>query len=328
MNRSEQLPIPDTLIKEILPSGDYHLEEERRLFYVGTTRARDRLFLTAANFYGDGKIKKKLSPFLIETLGEKIVNTKAFENKNFSINQLPQKPESSAIPHQSLIINTLSYSQIDAFQICPLHYKLKYILNIPTPPTGATSFALQFMKLSKIFIKKLQRVKALPKVIKNLLEKNWIQDGYITKKHEEKYLQKGFSYLEGFLKKSFDKSILPTETEQTFNSPLDKSLRLIGRIDRIDKLADGKIEIIDYKTSEKVPTQKEVDKNKQLTFYALLTNQNPENIILSLYYFENQTKISTSRTKKDLEDFKKELFKIREEIQKATLLAPASSVSL
>ncbi|MCX6704868.1 MAG: ATP-dependent helicase, partial [Candidatus Woesebacteria bacterium] len=32
--RREQIPIPEALIKEVLPVGDYHLEEERRLFYV------------------------------------------------------------------------------------------------------------------------------------------------------------------------------------------------------------------------------------------------------------------------------------------------------
>jgi len=33
--RHEKIPIPKALIKEILPSGDFHLQEERRLFYVG-----------------------------------------------------------------------------------------------------------------------------------------------------------------------------------------------------------------------------------------------------------------------------------------------------
>ena len=64
MERKEQIPIPDALIKEILPKGDYHTEEERRLFYVGMTRARDMLYFTAAKFYGEGKREKKLSPFI------------------------------------------------------------------------------------------------------------------------------------------------------------------------------------------------------------------------------------------------------------------------
>ncbi len=61
--RRETIPIPDDLIKEILPTGDYHQEEERRLFYVGLTRAMDRVYLTASRFYGEGKREQKISPF-------------------------------------------------------------------------------------------------------------------------------------------------------------------------------------------------------------------------------------------------------------------------
>lgn len=45
-NRSETIPFPTTLMKERLPSGDVHLQEERRLCYVAMTRAREGLVLT------------------------------------------------------------------------------------------------------------------------------------------------------------------------------------------------------------------------------------------------------------------------------------------
>ncbi|OGM11656.1 hypothetical protein A2Z22_02545, partial [Candidatus Woesebacteria bacterium RBG_16_34_12] len=73
IERREQIPIPDELIKEVLPQGDYHLEEERRLFYVGMTRAMDRLYFTAADYYGEGKREKHLSPFIFESLGDEAV---------------------------------------------------------------------------------------------------------------------------------------------------------------------------------------------------------------------------------------------------------------
>ena len=44
------IPLPEPLIKETLPSGDYHMQEERRLFYVALTRAKEKLFLSFANF--------------------------------------------------------------------------------------------------------------------------------------------------------------------------------------------------------------------------------------------------------------------------------------
>jgi DNA helicase-2/ATP-dependent DNA helicase PcrA len=43
--RSEAIPFPDALMKEPLPKGDFHRQEERRLCYVACTRARKGLFL-------------------------------------------------------------------------------------------------------------------------------------------------------------------------------------------------------------------------------------------------------------------------------------------
>src|SRR4030042_170735 len=81
VERREQIPIPEALIKEVLPVGDYHLEEERRLFYVGVTRAKEKLFVTAADYYGEGKREKALSPFIYELLGDKAVSSEVSSGK-------------------------------------------------------------------------------------------------------------------------------------------------------------------------------------------------------------------------------------------------------
>ena len=47
-SRREPLALPVELVDEILPEGDGHLQEERRLFYVAMTRARDELVLSHA----------------------------------------------------------------------------------------------------------------------------------------------------------------------------------------------------------------------------------------------------------------------------------------
>lgn len=46
LSRAEQIPFPLELIKERLPKGNFHTEEERRLFYVAITRAKKRLYLS------------------------------------------------------------------------------------------------------------------------------------------------------------------------------------------------------------------------------------------------------------------------------------------
>ena len=54
----------------------------------------------------------------------------------------------------------------------------------------------------------------------------------------------------GFLKNNFNAKNLPIAMEQKFIIPLGNNLKIGGTVDRIDKLADGTIEIIDYKTGD------------------------------------------------------------------------------
>lgn len=325
IERREQIPIPDALIKELLPLGDFHLEEERRLFYVGMTRAKDRLFLTAAAYYGEGKREKKLSPFISETLGNSYQENKMSDNKQLSfMDYAPVKKEIKS--PSKLKINYLSYSQIETFKTCPMHYKLKYILKVPTPPLAAASFGTSIHNTLKDFYLHIKNgQKPNQQLLFKLLKLNWVKEGFLDKNHEKKFQEKGKKYLSAFLKNEFNPKVLPVLLEESFIIPISKDLKIGGKIDRVDDLGSGQIEIWDYKTGANVPTQKEVDHNLQLTFYALAANslpeypfsKSPEKIKLTLYYFENARKITTTRTKSDLLKAKEEILKIRDEIEKS-----------
>ena len=68
-NRRDPLAIPAELLALSPVEGDAHLREERRLFYVGMTRARDELILTNAADYG-GRRARRVSPFVLEALDQ------------------------------------------------------------------------------------------------------------------------------------------------------------------------------------------------------------------------------------------------------------------
>ena len=105
-------------------------------------------------------------------------------------------------------------------------------------------------------------------------------------------------------------------------------LKIGGKLDRVDELPNGEIEIIDYKTGANVPSQKDIDLDLQMTIYALAATEvlqkSIDKVKLSFYFFDNQTKISTTRTKEQLENAKKELLAIREEIQKSDFACSGS----
>lgn len=330
--RREKIPIPEELIKEVLPQGDYHIQEERRLFYVGMTRAEDKLFLTGADYYGEGKRQKKLSPFIFEALGD---NTTAAERPS-SAEQLSfldyKTPDEKgeATSTRDFHIDYLSYSQISTFQICPLHYKLRYILKIPTPPTAALSFGSSIHDtLKDFYVAAKAGKKPTKELMYKLLDENWDEEGYDSKGHEKENFKRGKKVLSEYLDKEFDEKNIPLVVEKMFKVPLrgkkgSDFLMIGGRIDRVDK-KDGEIEIIDYKTGERVPDQKRVDKDLQLSLYALAAtsikeepfDKDPKDLKLSLYYLEEQKKITTTRTKKQLEEAKEEVFKIRKEMEKS-----------
>lgn len=328
MNRADQIPIPEKLIKEVLPVGDSHLQEERRLFYVGMTRAKEKLFLTASDYYGEGKRTKKLSPFIFETLGEKVTanEIRSAVQQSFLDFKTMDTPHFGKV--MPLHIDYLSFSQIETFRICPLHYKLNYVLKIPTPQTSAQSFGNSFHKTMKAFYDEVAAGRRpTEKLIHGLLQKSWINEGYTGKTHEEKSFTKAKSFLTHYLENMFDRKTIPIATEQPFLVHLvqgKESLRVGGKIDRIDE-HNNQIEIIDYKTGSSVISQKEADTSLQLSIYALAAttiteppfNRKPDEIKLSLYYFDTPTVVTTYRTAKQLQEAEKELFLFKKQIEKS-----------
>lgn len=337
--RREQIPLPDGVIKEYLPEGDYYMQEERRLFYVGITRARDILFLTAANYYGEGKRERKLSPFVVEAVSMEVVE-KAKRNKITEKQQLSLLdlfPDSNQITLEPTTYNLqpityVSYSQLQTFEICPLHYKLKYSLKIPVPQTSAQTFGTSIhAALRDYYTMHLRGERVTLDDVDGILKANWIDEGYASKLHEREAFEKAVAVIKKYLEKNFDADNVPIAVELPFQF-FAKNLRVGGRIDRIDKFPDGTIEIIDYKTGSNIPSEKDLEKNFQLSLYALasteirdpLFHRPPEQIKLSLYYLEEERKLTTTRTAEQLQAAKDEIMERVAMITKSEFLCSGS----
>lgn len=334
--RAEKIPIAGQLVKEILPQGDYHIQEERRLFYVGMTRARDILIFTAASFYAEGKREKKISPFVYEALPKLLDKekdskeikqltlleaTRDYADGNLEV-KVADKPN-------GFLIQSISYSQLQAFDICPLHYKARYLLNLPTPITAPLSFGISMHSAFKEFYQALKNSKKLTlKDFLTLLEKNWISEGYQEKEYEKKMLQNGQKIIKNYYKKFFDPKHVPLSLELPFSFYIQRDkkreLRIAGKIDRIDGLSGGRIEIIDYKTgqSEKVS---QGSYKTQLGIYALaatkVENQflkkKPQDIRVTLFYLEEGRKISEDLSLENIEQVKNTILEKVSQIEKS-----------
>ncbi len=317
--RKEQIPLPEELIKEILPQGDYHEQEERRLFYVGMTRAEDYLFFTAADYYGEGKREKRLSPFIFEVLGKGVSSVESPVSPNKMSFLLWQKKEEKKLPLFRQPINFFSFSQFEAFENCPLQYRYRFLQKIPTQPSYSQSFGDSVHKTLKEFGQKFKEgTKLTKKDLINLLKINWSSIGYTNKIHEEKAKKQAEKMLINFYK-DFKPETKILFLEQPFTLKITPNLKIVGKIDRIDEKEGGIWEIIDYKTG-KMLTQKEADKSLQMTVYALaavdkgIFGKKPEDLVLTFYFLDSGEKISTQRTAEQLIQAKKEILKRAEEI--------------
>jgi DNA helicase-2/ATP-dependent DNA helicase PcrA len=219
-----------------------------------------------------------------------------------------------------LKITYINYSNLQMFDICPLHYKAKVIFNIPTPKSPVQSFGISMHNTLYYFYKEVMEEHILTLAeFKKILDREWISEGYVNKKHENERYQQALKILKNFYKTECHPPVKPLGIELKFSFVLKNGVKVSGKIDRIDKTEKG-IEIIDYKTGEDNPKAKAAHE-LQLAIYALaatkvkdeILNRKPEGITLTLHFLESNTKKSMSFSKENLDKFEDELVgKIKE----------------
>jgi DNA helicase-2/ATP-dependent DNA helicase PcrA len=233
-DRAEKIPLPNGIIKEkMLKNTDFHLEEERRLFYVGMTRAKELLYFTASDFYGTGKRIKKLSPFIYETLPKLQQQEKVLKGaKQLSLTEVLSAYEDTDEKEekkQPLKITHLTYSNLQMFDICPLHYKAKVILNIPTPIAAVQSFGISLHNTLYKFYKRIREGNTpSQQEMKKILKNEWISDGYANKKHEQERFLQANKILEKFYKTECNPWVIPLGIELPFSFVLKNGVKIIG----------------------------------------------------------------------------------------------------
>ena len=322
-NRKDMIRMPDELVKETLPTGDEHLQEERRLFYVGMTRAKKYLCMVMAKNYGGVRERKPCG--YVEETGLTLEEVQADEIASKKVGQKPLFGVESGFKDPVLAKldftpRFLSYSQIDTYKICPLRYKYSYVLKVPASPSHNLSFGITIHDTLRDFhSRQIFDDVSLDDLLK-MYENNWQPLGYMDEDHRNHRFEDGKKLLETYYNRHKDDKKKPLELEKSFNLKIG-GIRFYGRIDRIDKL-DGGVEIIDYKTGN-TKTQKDVDKDDQIAFYAIAAKEalGVEPKKLTYYFLESGERISTTRTDKQLENKKQEAGQIVEDIKKGEFTA-------
>ncbi len=331
IERKEPILIPDALVKEELPTGNIHLEEERRLFYVAITRAKEELYFSWASDYG-GLRKKKPSRFLIES---KLISIKAADNtvilseaKNpvdtVTRSFVAKAPQDDSKIHR--VPSYFSHTQLTAYKNCPYQYYFAHILRVPTRGKYVFSFGqAMHLTMQKLFelIKerrsyqqdnlfgKQKRKEAKIKLeeVLEIYKNSWIDDWYDDKSSKEDYQKKGKEIIKKYYEKYNDNWPDAISLEQGVNLKI-QGYRIFGKIDRIDDCGQDSIQIVDYKTGAPKKQDKiSADDKEQLLIYQMAVGQAMDKKIhnMQFYYLNDNSEVNFVGTGKELADMEEKI---------------------
>jgi len=320
-NRGASIVVPEKLVKERLPEGDYHLQEERRLFYVGMTRAKKELYLCSSQNYG-GKRAAKTSQFILEALDEPFLNKDVYKLKPELQIHKYKKQERTEFPQHFFTKDgrlNLSPHQINDYLDCPLKFKYINILKVPILRHHSVHYGSAIHSaIENYFFYKLNNKEINLEMVWEFFEKAWVSEGFITREHEEERLRNGRDALRFFYNQQKEEGRMPEKVEEKFDFNLvfddDTKVRVNGRFDVVYKSRDY-IEISDFKTSEVKEKEKadlRAKQSMQLSIYALaykeIEGRLPDKV--SLHFIESGIKGETIKTEKDLEKIKEKIWQV------------------
>ena len=273
--RRDALPLPDALMKDLLPCGDFHVEEERRLCYVGLTRAGRELYLTSATDYG-GARPRKVSRFVLEALdvpraAPEMVRASAVQAVERHAPPAEADVAPTLIPLDQDAVLHLSFRQVDDYMTCPYKYRYIHLLRVPVLRNHQVVYGAALHEAVQEYNRR--RARHQPVTVDDLVahfERAWVNEGFLSREHEDQRMEAGREAVRRFFAYQEASGTVPTFVEREFRFAVGQNI-LRGRWDRVDARG-GEVVIIDFKSTD-VRTEQDADRrakdSEQLSIYAL-----------------------------------------------------------
>jgi len=329
----ERMPLfefPVKLMKEELPAGQFHIQEERRLFYVALTRAKRKLTITTLT-----EKKGKVPTFIEDVLMDPAVKRRdvlqiapkvrvqeedssaagGANGKALPFPSLSQRPRIfSKISDWAETFHPpspeplkLSASAVDNYRKCPQQFLFNRLWSLKEGPQATLTFGSVMHTTIKRFVDQFRKGVKLPfDEVARIFETEWTSAGFEDDYQEGEYKKDGMEQL-----RAFHSGLLQTppeilEQEKAFELPLENNVIINGRIDQINSLGGNDVEIVDYKTG-KARNTADARRDLQLSIYAIAAKEilelNPVRLIF--HYLQNNEVQATTRTAKQLDEAQK-----------------------
>jgi DNA helicase-2/ATP-dependent DNA helicase PcrA len=275
-SRGDLLPLPAGLVREPMPEGDHHLAEERRLFYVGMTRAREALHLSWARDYGT-RTARRPSPYLLEALdlppATPVELLRPSVVERLARHQRAPAPAPGARPmglgDRQL---RLSYGQISDYLDCPARYRYAHVIRLPTPASHQMAYGRALHAAVQAYHRRqLAGLATTREELHAELDAAWESVGFLTRQHEEARRAAAREALDRFWHEQQADPAHPVAVEEEFSVVMGRD-RVRGRYDRVDVDADGRVVITDYKSADVRDPATAARRSRdslQLSLYAL-----------------------------------------------------------
>ncbi len=328
--RSRVFEFPVELMKEGRPAEQFHIQEERRLFYVALTRAEERLTITTVT-----EKRGKVPVFIEDIVMDPAVKRQDVRQLMPKLppvneNQAPEDYQEdaqlfSAVAEPAKIFSriadwaeefhppsaeplTLSPSALSGYRTCPQRYLFAYLWSLREGPKAAMTFGAVMHTTIKRFVDQLRKGVKLPfDEVRRIFETEWNSKGFEDEYQEGEYKKDGLEQLRVFHADMIAEPPQALELEKTFELPLENNVIIKGRIDQINALGNKRdVEIVDYKTGR---ARKDADAKKdlQLSLYALAVKEilELEPVRLVFHYLQTNERQETTRDAKQLDEAQK-----------------------
>ena len=198
----------------------------------------------------------------------------------------------------------LSYSRIARYEQCPLSFKLHYVDGETAEPGDPLNFGkVVHAVLERLMNDVMLQERSGPLSADTALEyfrQEWESSGMSG----IELFREGIDIIKDFVRMQGEvdhRDILAVEKE--FNLPVGP-FTVLGYIDRVDRVDDETVEIIDYKTNRMLFTRDEVDSSLQMSLYHLAARQLwpwAKNVKLTFWMLRHGIRMTTERTAEQLD---------------------------
>jgi ATP-dependent DNA helicase UvrD/PcrA len=293
-----------------------HDQEERRLFYVAMTRARDSLHIYGKQGIGRDKTpaglmrelitNRSLQPWLRsrQALASQPELIEIAAAADSSYPEGSRVPAWLALPPVEGLGARLSATAVETYETCPLQFKFEREWKLSRRIHAAMQYGAAMHRVLRTYYDsvRLNRTRSdeeLLQLFRDDLAASGIQDDY----QRELYLKQGLEQLKEFFAQTRSASMPEVlHTEEWFEVQI-AGTKVAGRIDRIDRSADGSVAIVDYKTG-KARSQEDADESLQLSIYAIAAHEKWGYRVreLAFHNLEGNVPVVSKRTEFQLEE--------------------------